>query len=191
MASAATDLTGREHNADPYPFYARLRRESPVHKAMMPGGQAAWLVTRYDDVLSVLKDDRFAKDPLNALTPQEIGRQPWMPACAGAGRVRGRTVERGRAARHGVPAAGGRSRDDRQPDRQRRPGPGCRTAAGMGGHFCLGASLARMEARIAIGTLLRVIDRWRPAVAPRRLRWKRGLVLRGLEALPVTVDAWR
>jgi cytochrome P450 len=37
-------------------------------------------VTRYDDVATVLKDERFAKDPLNALTPEQQARQPWMPA---------------------------------------------------------------------------------------------------------------
>ncbi len=29
---------------------------------------------------AVLKDDRFAKDRLNALTPEQAARQPWVPA---------------------------------------------------------------------------------------------------------------
>jgi len=61
---------------------------------------------------------------------------------------------------------------------------------GMGAHFCLGASLARMEGQIVINTLLGNITRWRLAVARRSLRWRRGLVLRGLEAMPVAVDEW-
>src|SRR5262249_26693759 len=40
----------------------------------------AWLVTRYDDVAAVLKDERFAKDKLNALTPEQARKQPWVPA---------------------------------------------------------------------------------------------------------------
>ena len=59
MTTVPTSLVSREHNADPYPFYARLRREAPVNEVTIAGKQTAWLVPRYDDVLSVLKDDRF------------------------------------------------------------------------------------------------------------------------------------
>jgi cytochrome P450 len=45
-----------------------------------PGGQEAWLVTRYDDVATLLKDSRLAKDPANALTPAEVIRQARPPA---------------------------------------------------------------------------------------------------------------
>ena len=74
------DITSPAHKADPYPFYARLRAEAPVHRVTLPDGQTAWLVSRYDDVASVLKDDRFAKDKYNALTPEQAGKQPWVPA---------------------------------------------------------------------------------------------------------------
>lgn len=40
---------------DPFPFYARLRQEAPVTFA--PGFQL-WLVSRYQDVMTVLKDSR-------------------------------------------------------------------------------------------------------------------------------------
>jgi cytochrome P450 PksS len=59
---------------------------------------------------------------------------------------------------------------------------------GQGVHFCLGASLARLEGQIAINTLLRRASELRLAVAPEALQWRRGLVLRGLEALPLTVS---
>ncbi len=39
----------------------------------------AWLVTRYDDVLTVLKDARFAKNPRNAMLPEQLKKQPWVP----------------------------------------------------------------------------------------------------------------
>jgi cytochrome P450 PksS len=65
--------------ANPYPFYARLRAEAPVYTVTLPDRQTAWLVTRYDDVAAVLKDERFAKDRLNALTPGQMARQPWLP----------------------------------------------------------------------------------------------------------------
>ncbi len=56
---------------------------------------------------------------------------------------------------------------------------------GLGTHFCLGAPLARLEGQIAISTLLRRIPNLRLAVATNALRWRPGLILRGLEALPV------
>lgn len=65
--------------ANPYPFYARLRAEAPVARVKLPDKQIAWLVTRYDDVLAVLKDERFAKDPRSALTPEQLARQPRIP----------------------------------------------------------------------------------------------------------------
>ena len=43
----------------------------------LPTREAAWLITRYDDVAMVLKDERFAKDTSNALTPVQIARRPW------------------------------------------------------------------------------------------------------------------
>src|SRR5262245_61860267 len=44
--------------ANPYPLYARARRESPVVE-IWPG--AAYFVSRYDDVLAVLRDhERFS-----------------------------------------------------------------------------------------------------------------------------------
>lgn len=55
------DLASPKFKADPYPFYARLRAEAPVYRSRM-GFWRVCLVSRYDDVLTVLKDERFAKD---------------------------------------------------------------------------------------------------------------------------------
>ena len=60
------DLMSRPHKADPFPFYARLRAEAPVFQTSILGIGNVWLVTRYDDVVALLKDKRFAKDPRNA-----------------------------------------------------------------------------------------------------------------------------
>jgi cytochrome P450 PksS len=73
------DIASPAHKADPYPFYARLREQSPVHRVTLASGQPAWLVVRYDDVASVLKDSRFAKDKRTALTPEQVRKQPWIP----------------------------------------------------------------------------------------------------------------
>jgi cytochrome P450 len=45
--------------ADPYPLFRRLRREDPVHED--PTG-AGWMITRYDDVATVLSDPRFSAE---------------------------------------------------------------------------------------------------------------------------------
>jgi cytochrome P450 len=58
---------------------------------------------------------------------------------------------------------------------------------GLGAHYCLGAALARLEGQIAITTLLRRAPGLRLAVPPGELRWRPGLVLRGLKALPVSL----
>jgi cytochrome P450 PksS len=68
--------------------------------------------------------------------------------------------------------------------------PNRHLAFGLGPHYCLGAPLARLEGQIALATLLRRTAAVRPAVPPRSLRWRGGLVVRGLEALPVEID-WR
>ncbi|WP_367136758.1 cytochrome P450 [Saccharothrix sp. HUAS TT1] len=59
-------------------------------------------------------------------------------------------------------------------------------AFGHGIHYCLGAPLARMEGEIAIGALLDRFDVV-PAADPDSLRWRDGTLIRGLEALPVSL----
>ncbi|BBJ43196.1 cytochrome P450 hydroxylase [Streptomyces antimycoticus] len=57
---------------------------------------------------------------------------------------------------------------------------------GHGIHYCLGAPLARLEAQTAIATLLRRLPGLRLAADPEDLRWRGGLIMRGLRTLPVT-----
>jgi len=45
----------------------------------LPDKHAAWLVARYDDVLALLKNPRFARDRHNAITSVQLDRQPWVP----------------------------------------------------------------------------------------------------------------
>jgi cytochrome P450 len=56
---------------------------------------------------------------------------------------------------------------------------------GMGIHFCLGSQLARLEGEIAFETLARELGGMELAIDDPQ--WRAGLVLRGLQELPVTV----
>jgi len=80
MTTTHVDVTDATFKANPFPFYAQLRTESPVFPVTLPTKQRAWLVTRYDDVLDVLKDERFAKNRRNAMSPAQLKKAPWMPS---------------------------------------------------------------------------------------------------------------
>ncbi len=58
-------------------------------------------------------------------------------------------------------------------------------AFGHGIHYCLGAPLARLEAEIAFNGLLDAYDRIELAVPVEDLRWRPGVIIRGLERFPV------
>jgi cytochrome P450 len=66
----------------------------------------------------------------------------------------------------------------------RRDGAGQHLSFGSGAHYCLGASLAKLEASIAIGTFLR---RFPDAAVSGDVEWNGRINLRGLEYLPVTL----
>lgn len=68
-------------------------------------------------------------------------------------------------------------------DLGRTPNP--HVAFGLGTHFCPGAQLSRMEARTALPALLARFPRLRLDGDP---VWRRTVVLRGLERLPVRLD---
>ena len=100
--------------------------------------------------------------------------------------IRGQTIEPGRfvltalAAANRDPAKWG---DDAQALDVARSGAAQHLSFGSGVHHCLGAALARLEGRIAIGTLIRRF----PALelASDAPAWNGRLVLRGLDTLPV------
>ncbi|MBF9132335.1 cytochrome P450 [Plantactinospora sp. S1510] len=57
---------------------------------------------------------------------------------------------------------------------------------GHGIHYCVGAPLARLEAQVAIGAVLRRFPRLALAVDPAELSWRPSFRTRGLNSLPVT-----
>jgi cytochrome P450 len=72
------NIAAPEFKADPFPFYRQLRALAPVHRVTLPDRQMAWLVTRYDDVVTVLTDERFAKDIFRVLSKEQLAASPWM-----------------------------------------------------------------------------------------------------------------
>jgi len=60
----ASALAHPRFKANPYPFYARMRAQNPVFQASVPFIGRGWFVTRYEDVVTVARDDRFSRDIL-------------------------------------------------------------------------------------------------------------------------------
>jgi cytochrome P450 len=97
--------------------------------------------------------------------------------------INGRTIAKGQQA---VILLGAANRDPAQfadPDRLDLTRRDNRTLAFSHGiHYCLGAPLARVEAQIAINTLLRRLPALR--LQTEELEWRETVTLRGLKALP-------
>lgn len=56
------DLTSSAFKANPYPTFALLRANDPIHRLSTSNGQSSWLITRYTDADIVLRDERFIKN---------------------------------------------------------------------------------------------------------------------------------
>jgi len=55
--------------ADPYPTYHRLRVDDPVHHSPL----GFWILTRYPDVMAMLRDPRLIKEPIAAFVAARFG----------------------------------------------------------------------------------------------------------------------
>jgi len=56
---------------------------------------------------------------------------------------------------------------------------------GLGSHYCLGAPLARLEARVALNTFFDRLPHARLAIPPAELRWQTNPIVRGPRRLPL------
>ncbi|ANY07675.1 cytochrome P450 [Pseudonocardia sp. HH130630-07] len=62
------------------PGYAALRRDEPLTRIRMRHGADGWLVTRYDDVRTVLSDPRFSRAAVvGADVPRTVPERPGQP----------------------------------------------------------------------------------------------------------------
>ncbi|WP_307832084.1 cytochrome P450 [Prauserella cavernicola] len=77
---AHTYPLGEAAELDFDPGYAELRREEPLARIQMPYGEEGWLVTRYDDVRTVLSDPRFSRAAVvGADIPRTVPERPGRP----------------------------------------------------------------------------------------------------------------
>jgi len=61
-----------DHDRDnPFPLFAALRAEAPVHAVTLADGHAAWLVVRYEEAKAALSDARMSKDMQAALASSD------------------------------------------------------------------------------------------------------------------------
>ncbi len=79
MDDLPVNITSREFKADADRFYARLRREAPVYRTVLPDKMPVWIVSRYDDVAMVLKDERFSKQFRTMFDANPNLKPPWVP----------------------------------------------------------------------------------------------------------------
>lgn len=63
---ARFDMRSDEFRADPYPQYAELLAQAPVHPVAGPFGTTNWLILGYEEARSVLNDTTFSKHPRHA-----------------------------------------------------------------------------------------------------------------------------
>ncbi|MBY8887724.1 cytochrome P450 [Streptomyces sp. PTM05] len=156
--------------------YALLRH--PVQRALLQdalaAGDSALLDTAIEELLRwdgpvEIATWRFATEPLT-LGGQRIGEgEPVLVVLAAADRDPGRFA--------GPDTL----------DLARRDNP--HLGFGHGIHYCLGAPLARLEGRTALAQLLTRLPDLQLAQNPEDLRWRGGLIMRGLRTLPVTFSA--
>jgi cytochrome P450 len=69
MAGIQFNPMDPEFVADPYPTYRRLRAEDPVHHSPL----GFWVLTRYTDVIAMLRDPRLLKEPIAAFVAARFG----------------------------------------------------------------------------------------------------------------------
>jgi cytochrome P450 len=177
-----------EFQADPFPVLRRLREEDPIHRSPL-----GWVLTRYDDVVAALRSHSLvAADPslLPALVEECLRYDPSVTATPR--RAREDTTIGGTRIAAGdrlVLSISGANRDPARfpdPDRFEIGRPDNEPVAFGGGvHYCLGAALARAEAQIVFGTLLRRYPKLE--LASQSVQWRDNWIFRGPVTLHVSL----
>jgi len=77
--SQPVDISSPQFKANPFPYFARLRAEEPLCHTTLADKTSIWLVTRHAEVDMLLKDERFAKNHRETMTPEQLRKLPWIP----------------------------------------------------------------------------------------------------------------
>ncbi|MFY0528473.1 cytochrome P450 family protein [Archangium gephyra] len=151
-------------------------------------GNGVWALLQHPEQLERLRAnpaliDSAVEEMLRYRGPVETTTQRWAPQDL---EFRGQVIPAGETVVASLLAA------DHDPEQFAEPErfditrePNRHIAFGFGIHFCLGAPLARLEGTIAINLLLKRMPRLRLAEDPARLRWRDGILVNGLQRLPV------
>ena len=71
------DLFSLTFKANPFSTFARMRQNAPIYAHKTPKGDTVWYITRYQDVIQVLKDhQRFVKNYASIHPPVDASRTP-------------------------------------------------------------------------------------------------------------------
>jgi hypothetical protein len=136
--------------------FQQLRQGCPVAHVRLPSGDQAVLLTRYDDVIT---EDVELKDG---------------------------TLPKGTTVVCNLSAA---NRDeqafDHADEMDLRRSPNTHIAFVVGPHSCLGQALARTELQTVLEVLLRRLPSLELAIPPEQLPRREGLIVGGLEKVPV------
>lgn len=79
MDPGQLNIVSPRFKANPFPPLANLRASQPVFRTALPDKTPVWLLTRYEDVATLLKDERFVKDKRKAMTAEQLRKMPWVP----------------------------------------------------------------------------------------------------------------
>ena len=150
-------------------------------------GTGIYELLRHPDQLALLLDDpsldvNAVDELLRYVSPVQFSRRVTLDDIEFGGVTipKGMFVLAGLAAGNRDPAKWGPTADELD---LRRSGAGQHLSFGSGAHYCLGASLAKLEAQVAIGSFVR---RFPNAAIDGEPVWNGRINLRGLEHLEIT-----
>src|ERR1700745_1781478 len=67
MCNPALDAWGDYDRDDPYPLFAQVRADDPVHEVTLADGHRAWLIVRHEEAKAALTHGSLSKDMHAAL----------------------------------------------------------------------------------------------------------------------------
>ena len=148
-------------------------------------GNGILALLRNPDQLALLRNDpSLISSAIDELLRYDSPVQWIMRVASEELELRGQKIRRGEVVLGSVGAANRDPEMFTDPDRlDIRRKNNKHIAFGNGEHYCIGAMLARMEAEIAIGTMVRRFPKMR--LKSKRAKWNRNIIFRGLRNLPV------